>query len=84
MPLILRLYEHIEERLQAEGLGIKMVAARGPMTLASWLVGVTPLMMGVATDPGAVTRLLEVTTTTVIRWLQAQLDRLRQPEGTAR
>ena len=81
MPLILRLYESMEERLQAEGLGIKMVAARGPMTLASWLVGVTPLMMGVATDPGAVTRLLEVTCTTVIRWLQAQLDRLRQPEG---
>ncbi|MGD9143919.1 MAG: uroporphyrinogen decarboxylase family protein, partial [Anaerolineae bacterium] len=53
MPLVLRLYEIMEERLQAEGLGIRMVAARGPMTLASWLVGVTPLMMGVAMDPGA-------------------------------
>jgi uroporphyrinogen-III decarboxylase len=51
------------------------------MTLASWLTGVTPLMMGVATNPSAVTQLLEMTTTTVIRWLQAQLDRLRQPEG---
>jgi uroporphyrinogen decarboxylase len=81
MPLVLRLYEIMEERLQAEGLGIRMVAARGPMTLASWLVGVTPLMMGVAMDPGAVSRLLEMTTTTIIRWLQAQLDRLRQPEG---
>jgi uroporphyrinogen decarboxylase len=81
MPLVLRLYEIMEERLQAEGLGIRMVAARGPMTLASWLVGVTPLMMGVAMDPGAVSRLLEMTTTTIIRWLQAQLDRLREPEG---
>jgi uroporphyrinogen-III decarboxylase len=81
MPLILRLYEIVEERLQARGLGIRMVAARGPMTLASWLMGITPLMMGVATNPGAVSRLLEMTTTTIIRWLQAQLDRLRQPEG---
>jgi uroporphyrinogen decarboxylase len=81
MPLILRLYEIMEERLQAQGLGIRMVAARGPMTLASWLTGVTPLLMGVATDPAAVSRLLEMTTTTIIRWLQAQLDRLRQPEG---
>ncbi len=81
MPLILRLYEVMDERLQAMGLGIHMVAARGPMTLASWLTGVTPLMMGVATNPGAVSRLLEMTTTTIIRWLQAQLDRLRQPEG---
>jgi uroporphyrinogen decarboxylase len=51
------------------------------MTLASWLMGITPLMIGVATNPGAVSRLLEMTTTTIIRWLQAQLDRLRQPEG---
>jgi len=81
MPLVLRLYELMEEQLHARGLGIKMVAARGPMTLASWLMGVTPLMMGVATNPGAVSRLLEMTTTTIIGWLQAQLDRLRQPEG---
>jgi uroporphyrinogen-III decarboxylase len=81
MPLILRLYEVMEERLQALGLGIRMVAARGPMTLASWLTGVTPLMMGVALEPDAMTRLLEVTTTTIIRWLRAQLQRLRQPEG---
>jgi uroporphyrinogen-III decarboxylase len=81
MPLILRLYEIAEERLQARGLGIRMVAARGPMTLASWLMGVTPLMIGVAANPAAVSRLMEMTTTTVIRWLRAQLDRLRQPEG---
>jgi uroporphyrinogen-III decarboxylase len=44
-------------------------------------MGVTPLMMGVASNPAAVSRVLEMATTTVIRWLQAQLDRLRQPEG---
>jgi uroporphyrinogen-III decarboxylase len=58
-----------------------MGAARGPLTLASWLMGVTPLMMGVASDPGTVSRIMEMATTTVIRFLQAQLDRLRQPEG---
>jgi uroporphyrinogen-III decarboxylase len=81
MPLLLRLYETAEKQLQAEGLGIRMVAARGPMTLASWLMGVTPLMMGVAIDPDRVTRILEAMTTTIIRWLEAQLDTLHQPEG---
>lgn len=81
MPLILRLYEIMEEQLQARGLGIRMVAARGPMTLASWLMGVTPLMMGIAANPAPVSRVLEMTTTTIIRWLQAQLERTRQPEG---
>jgi uroporphyrinogen-III decarboxylase len=81
MPLVLRLYKVMEERLRAEGLGIRMVAARGPMTVASWLMGMIPLMMAVATDPDQVSRILEVMTTTIIRWLHAQLDTLHQPEG---
>jgi uroporphyrinogen decarboxylase len=81
MPLVLRLYELMDQRLHAEGLGIKMVAARGPMTVASWLVGVTPLLMGVASAPATVSSLLEVVTTTLVRWLRAQLDTLREPEG---
>jgi uroporphyrinogen-III decarboxylase len=81
MPLVLRLYEVMEGRLQAEGLGIKMVAARGPMTVASWLMGTTALMTGVATNPGLVSRILEALTATIVAWLHAQLDTLRQPEG---
>jgi len=81
MPLVLRLYEVMDERLHAEGLGIKMVCARGPMTVASWLAGVTPLMMGLVTSPAEVSRVLDTVTTTLVRWLHAQLDTLRQPEG---
>jgi uroporphyrinogen-III decarboxylase len=58
-----------------------MVAARGPMTIASWLVGTTTLMMQVAMAPEQVDRLLDTMATTIIRWLHAQLDILRQPEG---
>jgi uroporphyrinogen-III decarboxylase len=81
MPLVLRLYKVTEERLHAEGLGIRMVAARGPMTVASWLMGTTALMMAVAIAPDQVSRILETMTTTIIRWLHAQLDTLHQPEG---
>jgi uroporphyrinogen-III decarboxylase len=81
MPLVLRLYQVMEERLQAEGLGINMVAARGPMAVASWLVGTTPLMMGLIEQPGELSRLLDMLTTSIIRWLHAQLDTLRRPEG---
>lgn len=81
MPLVLRLYEVMDRRLRAEGLGIKMVCARGPMAVASWLVGITPLMMGIAIHADRVTRILEAITTTLIHWLRAQLDTLHQPEG---
>ncbi len=81
MPFVLRLYELMDQRLRSEGLGIRMVAARGPMTVASWLVGVTPLLMGLVTTPDLVSSVLDTVTTTIIRWLHAQLDTLHQPEG---
>jgi uroporphyrinogen decarboxylase len=81
MPLVLRLYEVMDQRLRAEGSGIRMVCARGPMTVASWLCGIPPLMMELATNPDGVSGLLDIVTTSIIRWLHAQLDTLRQPEG---
>jgi uroporphyrinogen-III decarboxylase len=81
MPLVLRMYEPVEERLRAEGLGIKMVAARGPMVTAGWLMGITDLMMGLVTHPAEINRFLGTLTTTIISWLQAQLDTLHEPEG---
>jgi uroporphyrinogen-III decarboxylase len=81
MPLVLRLYQVFDQRLQAEGLGIRMVCARGPLTVASWLMGTTALMMGIRRRQAEVSRMLQTLTTSIIRWLQAQLETLRQPEG---
>lgn len=81
MPLVLRLYEQMDARLHAEGLGINMVAARGPMVTAGWIMGMTDLMMAMVMQPDAVTKVLDKITTTIIRWLHAQLDTLRDPEG---
>ncbi len=81
MPLTLRLYEHAEARLQAEGLGIKMVAARGPMVTAGWIMGITDLMTGLISHPKEISRFLETVTTTIIHWLRAQLETLTAPEG---
>ncbi|NCF66054.1 MAG: uroporphyrinogen decarboxylase [Chloroflexi bacterium] len=81
MPLVLRLTKHAEERLQAEGLSIKMVAARGPMVTASWVMGVTNLMTGIATHPKEISKFLDTVTTTIINWLHAQLEVITDPEG---
>jgi uroporphyrinogen decarboxylase len=81
MPLVLRLYRHVDEHLAADGMAIRMVAARGPMTVTSWLTGIMPLMEGMIANPDAIERVLTMVTTSLIDWLQAQLDCLRQPEG---
>jgi uroporphyrinogen decarboxylase len=81
LPLILRLYEQTEARLQAEGLGIRMVASRGPMVTAGWIMGLTELMTGMVEQSRLIHQILDTITTTLINWLQAQLDILQQPEG---
>ena len=81
MPLVLRLYKLMDARLCAEGSGIHIVASRGPLTVASWLVGITSLMEGLVLHSEMTGKLLEKVTNSIIRWLQAQLDCLSQPEG---
>ncbi len=81
MPLLLRLYEQMELRLRAEGLGINMVAARGPMVTAGFVMGITDLMMGLIMQPDEINKFLEKVTTTIINWLHAQLKRLKEPQG---
>ncbi len=81
MPLVVRQYEALDARLRAEGSAVRMVCARGPMTVSSWLTGIPPLMEGLAADPDAASRVLDAVTTTIIRWLHAQLEALHAPEG---
>jgi len=81
MPLILQRYAVAEKRLLPEGLPIKMVAARGPLAIAGWLLGITELLVGLKTDPEPHARLLDTITTLVIAWLRAQIGVLRAPEA---
>ena len=81
MPLVLRLYQQMDERLSAAGMPIRMVAARGPLTVTSWLLGTTYLMKVLKRQPKALYKLLETVTTSLVSWLQAQLDCLSHPEG---
>jgi uroporphyrinogen-III decarboxylase len=81
MPLILQRYADAERRLLPQGLNVKMVTARGPLAVASWLLGVTDLLIALKTEPEKGHRLLEMLTTMIVNWLRAQLDVLGAPEG---
>ncbi|MCD6303615.1 MAG: uroporphyrinogen decarboxylase, partial [Planctomycetes bacterium] len=81
MPAVLRQYERMMPRLAAEGIAPRMAAARGPLTVASHLVGVTELLMATQLEPDRVAELLARTTEHCIRWLSAQLKRIDEPLG---
>lgn len=81
MPLALRRYVDARQRLAAQGLRIRMVAARGPLAVASWLLGVSELMIALKREPDAMHRALDVLTETIIAWLRAQADAVGGVEG---
>ncbi len=81
LPLVLQRYASAESRLQSQGTGIKMVAARGPMAIAGWCAGFSEWLLALKSEPAACHRLLDILTETIIAWLRAQLGVLRAPEG---
>lgn len=74
MPLALRQWTMRKRRILDAGYTIPFAAARGPVCLASFLRGITGLMLDLVERPGEAHRLLEVATQTVIRWLKAQCE----------
>jgi uroporphyrinogen decarboxylase len=58
-----------------------MAAARGPLAVASHLLGVTELLLTTKTESQNCLSLLEKTTDLCIRWLQCQLKRMDSPIG---
>lgn len=81
MPLALNAYRRLEPRVNDAGHVIKMVAARGPLTVATHLMGVTDFLLAMKVSPEETHRLLRTTTTLVRDWLDAQLAALKAPEA---
>lgn len=81
MPVILNYYRRLEPRLNDAGQVVKMVAARGPLTVATHLMGVSNFLLGMKLEAAATHRLLRLTTTLVKDWLNAQAGALREVGG---
>lgn len=74
MPFALHRYRTQKQRIFDAGFTIPVVAARGPLCLASFLRGLTPFMTDLVEAPEAVDTLLDLTTKCVIDWLSAQAE----------
>jgi uroporphyrinogen decarboxylase len=74
MAFALERYRMHGPRIREAGYTMPVVAARGPLCLASYLRGITDFMLDLADNPGAVHQLLGHTTATVVAWLRAQAE----------
>jgi uroporphyrinogen decarboxylase len=81
MPVVLNYYRRLEPRVNEAGHVIKMVAARGPLTVATHVMGVSNFLLELKLNPQGTHRFLRQTTTLVRTWLAAQAEALREVEG---
>lgn len=80
-PFVLNLQRAVQPKLQEMGDDHRIVCARGPLTIASHLMPVSELMVGVKLEPDAVHDLLKVTTQEVKQWLEVQLENVKNAQG---
>ena len=81
MPLALSKIRLLRGPLEERGRKMRMVASRGPLNVAGFLMTIPELCVAVKTEPERVHKLLDKTTELVIRWLEAQAEAAGDVEG---
>ena len=81
LPFIIQRLVNYQNPILKMGHDIKFAIARGPLNIASFLMGTTELMMGFMMDPENSHKLLETITQFTINWVQYQKEMFPSIEG---
>lgn len=72
LPFTLRRLERMRPAIEAEGHAIRFAVARGPLNIASFLMGTTEFLMAMQLDPEGTHAMLDVITEFLEEWIQLQ------------
>lgn len=81
LPFIIQRLVNYQKPMLEMGHETKFAIARGPLNIASFLMGTSELMMGFMMDPGNSHKLLETITQFTINWIQYQKEMFPSIEG---
>ena len=81
LPFVIQRLANYQEPIRQMGHEIKFAVARGPLNIASFLMGTTELMTGFMMDPDSSHKLLETITRFSIDWVQHQKEIFPSIEG---
>ncbi|OHB70838.1 MAG: uroporphyrinogen decarboxylase [Planctomycetes bacterium RBG_13_63_9] len=71
-PFVMKRLGHCRGAIEEGGHRIRFATSRGPMNIATYLLGHTETLIGVKTDPAEVHKLLEIVTDFIVDWLGYQ------------
>jgi uroporphyrinogen-III decarboxylase len=81
LPFIIQRLVNCQTEIQKAGYDIKFAIARGPLNIASFLMGSTEFMMSMMMDPDNTHKLLEKITRFTISWLEYQKEKFPSIDG---
>jgi len=81
LPFMISRVQHLEPRIVESGNSIKFAVTRGPLNIATFLMGTTEFMMLLAMEPEKAHELLEKITCFICDWVQYQKECFPSIEG---
>jgi uroporphyrinogen-III decarboxylase len=80
-PFVLQRLKACRSQIEAAGHAIRFAVARGPLNVASFLMGTTEFMMGIYDDPKRIHQLLDRITQFLCDWLTLQKETFDTIDG---
>lgn len=74
LPFVIKRLKHLQPEIEKAGHKIRFAVARGPLNIASFLMGATEFLMALKTDPELMHRLLSITTDFLVDWIAWQRE----------
>jgi uroporphyrinogen-III decarboxylase len=81
LPLVLNRLINKESRIKSIGHEIKFAVSRGPLNIASFLMGTTEFMMAMVVSPEETVKGLAIIADFIIDWLSLQMKTFKSIEG---
>jgi len=81
LPFVIKRLQHLQPEIEAAGHRIRFAVARGPLNIATFLMGTTEFMTALKTEPGRMHQLLQITTDYLVDWIAYQRESFPSIDG---
>ena len=81
LPFVINRLKNTQPQIQAMGHEIKFAVARGPLNIASFLLGTSELMMAMMLEPEKCHRLVAMISDFLVDWIGYQMEKFPTIEG---
>ncbi len=80
-PFVLNRLKLARKKIEKAGHAIRFAVARGPLNIATFLMGTTEFLMAMKTDPQKIHTLLKIITEFTVQWLKVQKETFDTIDG---